>query len=872
MKHVLLALVAFVSIATMAGCGDGTPEFDRAVSPVRTDLTYFKDAEGRYVHFHGVNVSGDAKVPNILDVPLSNGRDFTFVGRPFPIDEADQWFAQIKSIGFNAIRLLFIWEAVFPDSRDTPDEEFLDYFEQIVSKANEHGIYVLVNMHENLWGRDMVALYNEDAKGERGDIENWLYALLPPYTNKVIGDGAPHWASKACMPYKNFESEHWGQSYLLGALAKDDDGIPGSDFLYTVSLVAGILGFELPEGLLAEIEAELPGRFDRSETAGMLPLSGWWDNVIFSLDIQRCYMAFYGGDKAFPSTAVEPDGTVKNRNDDEVSDQAMDLKEYLQGSFTQAWVEVAKRVGKYPNIIGYDIQNEPVNSFYVYAALTLFFEVGNEDAVKELLNTLLPNDLLVNGTPLELRLPFEPEDTCDTGCSNVCGTACATDCDATCDSDCETMCAADCDATCGADASCLALCNQEKSDCTALCVQNEETCSTQCAQQKNTCNKLCGNQVATCIEMCQDPTKDQIGTKLYYILKFLEILPPDTEWETRVKWGFGDADLMGVIGMIDAFDYFLLQPLFERVGTAIQEVDPDAIIWIEPSGMAGLNGTYMTKPAGVNSVVYSPHYYPDIYPWLGVNMPERDFSPDEIRFRDFTEDLRKSADFGAYTLSNVPVAFGEFGTYWNFKYKGEPWEEKGIVQSLRNDYAISAHFLDNYYEAYENLFMSNFLWCYSINNTYENGEGWNHEDFSVIDPQQEPRGALAWSRPYAAAMSGKPVSTHFYSDYHYFDPEKGIPDPVREFELVMESRETDAATLIFVPEVQYPEGFLVWLSDGWIAWDQSTRTLQYHPTKDEPGWRHKVVIRPPISGQTTEGWNYFIKDGSVIGRQGGLGK
>ncbi|HOA13102.1 MAG TPA: cellulase family glycosylhydrolase [Myxococcota bacterium] len=845
---VAVPVVAVLAGMLAAGCSSDEPAFDKSVSRIVTERTWFKDQEGRYVHFRGINVSGDAKLPVMLDVPLDNGRDFTFVGRPFPLDEADKWFGQIRALGFNSVRLLFLWESVFPDDRNTPDKDFLDYFEAIISKANDHGIYVLINMHENLWGRDMVAKFNDQAPGVRGDIENMLYSLLPPHNNQVVGDGAPTWATKACMPYKKFDSPNWGTTYLLGAMAKDNDGIPGSDFLYTVELVAGILGFDLPAGLVEEIGAKLPAQpFDRSETAGMLPLSGWWDNMIFSIDIQRCYAAMFAGDSVFPDVRIEPDGTVKNINDDEVSEDAMDMKEYFQGSLERAWVEVAKRAVKYPNIIGYDLMNEPAASLYVFAALALFFEVGNEAAVKEVLNLLLPNELLVNGSPLAIDLPFEPGDNCDDSCANTCGTVCNTDCNA--------QCGTDCDAMCGADDNCKAVCQEQKSNCTE-----------QCNTQKTACNKLCSNQVGTCIDLCRDPARDQLGTKVFYLLKFLEVLPPDAEWETRVKWGYGDVDLFGALGVLDAFDYFLLQPYFERVGNAIQKVDENAIIWLEPTGSGGINGTFMTKPAGIKQAVYAPHYYPDIYPWLGFNMPERDFSVDEIQYRDYTNDLIASASSSKESLGNIPVVFGEFGTYWNYKYKGEDWEEKGILQSIRNNYSLSAHFLDNYYESYEKMFVSSFLWCYSIRNTYENGEGWNKEDFSIIGPDQKPRGELAWSRPYPRALSGKPVAMHFYSDYHYYDPEKGIPDPRREFELVFSSKETDAPTIIYVPNAQYPDGFHVWLSDGWMAWDQADQVMYYYPTNDLPEAEHKVIIRPPFEEWTTEGWKYFVKGGQVISR------
>ena len=99
-----------------------------------------------------------------------------------------------------------------------------------------------------------------------------------------------------------------------------------------------------------------------------------------------------------------------------------------------------------------------------------------------------------------------------------------------------------------------------------------------------------------------------------------------------------------------------------------------------------------------------------------------------------------------------------------------------------------------------------------------------------------------------------------------YDPEKGIPDPRREFELVFSSKETDAPTIIYVPNAQYPDGFHVWLSDGWVAWDQADQVMYYYPTNDLPEAEHKVIIRPPFEEWTTEGWKYFVKGGQVISR------
>ena len=227
----------------------------------------------------------------------------------------------------------------------------------------------------------------------------------------------------------------------------------------------------------------------------------------------------------------------------------------------------------------------------------------------------------------------------------------------------------------------------------------------------------------------------------------------------------------------------------------------------------------------------------------------------EIKYRDYTEKIKQTLDKAEYSLGNIPYALGEFGTYFNLG---------GIENAKKSDYEVSVEILDNYYESLEKLFANRFLWCFSSQNSYENGEGWNKEDFSILDPQGKPRAQKAWSRPYARAISGKPISMHFYSPYHYFDPDKGIANPEREFELVFASRETDAPTEIFVPKIQYPDGFYVWISDGYCVFDSETRILYFYPTEDKPGKNHKIRLLPPLSNNENKGWNYFFKEGYVI--------
>jgi hypothetical protein len=280
----------------------------------------------------------------------------------------------------------------------------------------------------------------------------------------------------------------------------------------------------------------------------------------------------------------------------------------------------------------------------------------------------------------------------------------------------------------------------------------------------------------------------------------------------------------------------------------------------------------MLVPSGIPRVIYSPHWYPDIYPYLGFNVAPRVFTRDEVRFKDYRPTLEAKFKNAAAQYSNVPTVFGEFGTYWNYG---------GIEKSVADDYVLSSEILDNYYEAFEGMFLSNMLWCYTPDNDYQYGDLWNKEDFSVLDPDHVPRGAKAYSRPHATFMPGKPVATHFHSDFHYFDPAKGEVDPLHEFYVEFESKETDAPAEIFVPELQYPDGFYVWLSDGTAVVEYATapygrngksgtlgyHTLYYHPSSDQPGKNHSVTIAQGLPGRENTGWNYyFAKDRALSGR------
>lgn len=310
MKKVL-CLVILACFFLVTGCNDSEYNLDDqaadSVTKIHTEKSYFKDQRGRYLFLHGANVSGSTKYPATED-PIS------YVGKPFPLDEADKNFRQLRDMGFNTLRLLVIWEAVEPEAQGEYDEEYLDYLEQIVAKANDYGIYLFLDMHQDFFSRFMCLYYN-DGTDEPGLIETMGsdHPLQPPLNSIVRGDGAPRWVVQHCLPDKNVYSSEWG----------------------------------LPRTMVS----------DPRNTTDLLPLF-WGVNIFASMDVNRCFAAFFAGRDVYPNYIID----------------GKNIQDYLQDSFANAWLQIVARVKDYPNVIGYDLINEPGGIYVMFTLYALLYK------------------------------------------------------------------------------------------------------------------------------------------------------------------------------------------------------------------------------------------------------------------------------------------------------------------------------------------------------------------------------------------------------------------------------------------------------------------------------------------------------------------
>jgi hypothetical protein len=126
---------------------------------VKIDGEWFKDEQGRTLLLRGVNLGGSSKVPfhpngaTHLREEFFEHRRVSFVGRPFPLAEADEHFRRLRGWGLTFLRLLVTWEAVEHEGPGIYDREYLDYLYDIVRRAGEHGLLLFIDPHQDVWSR-----------------------------------------------------------------------------------------------------------------------------------------------------------------------------------------------------------------------------------------------------------------------------------------------------------------------------------------------------------------------------------------------------------------------------------------------------------------------------------------------------------------------------------------------------------------------------------------------------------------------------------------------------------------------------------------------------------------------------------------------
>lgn len=133
---------------------------DSLTKNISSNGNWFTDITGRVMILHGINVGGSTKLPYTPLIPSHQKENFyesvytvSSVGRPFPIQQADEHFERLNQWGYRFIRLLVTWEGIEHAGPGKYDEEYLNYIQALVKKANDYHINVFIDPHQDVWSR-----------------------------------------------------------------------------------------------------------------------------------------------------------------------------------------------------------------------------------------------------------------------------------------------------------------------------------------------------------------------------------------------------------------------------------------------------------------------------------------------------------------------------------------------------------------------------------------------------------------------------------------------------------------------------------------------------------------------------------------------
>jgi endoglycosylceramidase len=189
--------------------------------------TRFVDSYGRQVIFSGINkVNKDPKM-NYID------------------SDSIGIFEQFNQWGFNCVRLGVIWDGAEPEPGKY-DEKYLDKLEESVNWAAKNGLYVMLDMHQDLYsvaysdGAPLWATLSENQPHAKGAIWSDSYFMSPAvqksfdnfWANTPVSDGIGVQEHYARM-WQHVAERFAGNKAVLGfdIMNEPFNGTPGVNIL-----------------------------------------------------------------------------------------------------------------------------------------------------------------------------------------------------------------------------------------------------------------------------------------------------------------------------------------------------------------------------------------------------------------------------------------------------------------------------------------------------------------------------------------------------------------------------------------------------------------------------------------------------------------
>jgi endoglycosylceramidase len=230
-----------------------------------------------------------------------------------------------------------------------------------------------------------------------------------------------------------------------------------------------------------------------------------------------------------------------------------------------------------------------------------------------------------------------------------------------------------------------------------------------------------------------------------------------------------------------------IAPLYRDAAAALRGRHPPAILFLEGRGPTATGFRTRLPRPGLDNIAFAPHYYNPL-----AIVRENGGGRTAVIDRAFGRMEAKAAEWG------VPLLVGEFGIPGGARRAGD--------------------YIDYHYDRLDAALASAMQWTVSARRAPQAGEGWNGEDFSLLDDAGRPRPNYR-PRPYPHRVAGVPVCFRFEATA----PPRGEP----RLEFVWAHRPGLGPTEIVVPAGLFPPGARPRAEpgDATCLWDHSRRLL-----------------------------------------------
>ena len=324
----------------------------------------------------------------------------------------------------------------------------------------------------------------------------------------------------------------------------------------------------------------------------------------------------------------------------------------------------------------------------------------------------------------------------------------------------------------------------------------------------------------------------------------------DDIWQREGVWGVDDDGLPSILNN----DHFLttngkkidfyrdhMSPFFNDYTDAIRSVNPEAIIFFEVPFFLLMTGGGMNIDPPPNSA-HAPHWYD------GMTLSTKRFRSrvnydiyrnkiviGQKRIREMFQRQLLGLKNVLLDKGPIPTLIGEFGLPFDLN------EGKSFMQHETNPskaWRDQTTALTLYYDVLDKALLHSTQWNYTSDNNNQWGDLWNKEDLSIFsrDQQDDPsdinsggRAIKGFCRPRFLHIAGLPLFQEFDSKKRRYLLEYDADSSVKE------------PTELYIPAIQYPEGFSVDAPDAEIRETADVQIKQVIPYQDI---RIRILIIP----------------------------